>query len=110
MGCRQSTSGRVGLEFDPHVLFQPQCAFGDDDGAAAKGFLLGDGNIEYQTPQPPSNSALRIMPAPKPANAEFPERMKDVPSVVFVGDEDHPKKIIRLRQGRFASCDDTTTL
>jgi hypothetical protein len=36
--------------------------------------------------------------------------MKDVPSVIFVGDEDHPKKIIRLRQGRFASCDDTTTI
>jgi hypothetical protein len=90
--------------------FNPSVAFGDDEGVAAKGFLLGDGNVEYQPPQPPSITALRIMPGPKPANAEYPARMKDVPSVIFVGDEDHPKKIIRLREGRFASCDDTTTL
>jgi hypothetical protein len=71
-------------------------SMGDHGAANDNGLILGDGHIEYEPPRAQPHVAVFVRNPSSPSPPSTHLRTKDVPSVIYVGDENQPQTVFRL--------------
>ena len=66
----------------------------DAGGDNKNGLILGDGHTEYVPPEAPRNGTVLVMNT-NPIAQSYPTKAKDIPSVIYVDEEERPQNFFK---------------
>jgi len=88
----------IDTTFDSSATSSPKGSAGN-----VNGFSLENEHLDYHPPAPPRNGAILVV-APNSLHQSLPTNAKDVPSVIYLGGDEHPQ----TRRFGFGSGDTTS--